>query len=136
MHLPEAVVAMTLEEFAYAQALNEFGSDRESPEEHDILRSMRIHTHDGEAVKAVRSVNWQATLAAVAARGPRCDECGGWTFKPHLLTVPKGHRFCDYRCMYAAMAGVPKPEPEPERPVVIGRQAVGPFGAGYNLVDW
>lgn len=49
------------------------------------------------------SGNWPATLAAVHARGPRCDHCGGWTFKSFLLTVPAGHRFCDYRCQYASL---------------------------------
>lgn len=48
-------------------------------------------------------MNWQATLAAVHARGPRCDHCGKWTFKSFLLTVPPGHRFCDYQCQYARM---------------------------------
>lgn len=126
MHLPEAVVAMTREETAYAQALNEFGSDPESREEHDILRSMRIHTHDGEAVPAVRSVNWQATLAAVAARGPRCDECGGWTFAP-TSRIRRGNSTQPHLC------GPCGPSPVQPR-VVIGHQAVGPFGAGYNMV--
>ena len=26
--------------------------------------------------------NFPATLAAVAARGARCDHCGHWTFRP------------------------------------------------------
>lgn len=47
--------------------------------------------------------NWPAVLAAVNARGPRCDHCDGWTFKPWLTSVPMGHRFCDYRCQYASM---------------------------------
>jgi len=29
--------------------------------------------------------NWPATLAAVQARGPRCDKCGSWTFRPLYL---------------------------------------------------
>lgn len=41
-----------------------------------------------------RSVNWPATLAAVQARGPRCDFCGGWSFRPFLLAVPLGLRQC------------------------------------------
>lgn len=40
------------------------------------------------------SVNWPATLAAVQARGPRCDFCGGWSFRPFLLAVPLGLRQC------------------------------------------
>jgi hypothetical protein len=39
--------------------------------------------------------NWPATLAAVAARGPRCDLCGGWTFRPQYATVSrKAPRLC------------------------------------------
>jgi hypothetical protein len=38
--------------------------------------------------------NWPATLAAIQARGPRCDFCGGWTFRPFLLAVPLGLRQC------------------------------------------
>lgn len=38
--------------------------------------------------------NWPATLAAVHARGPRCDECGKWTFRSYMLTVPPGFRRC------------------------------------------
>lgn len=30
--------------------------------------------------------NWPATIAAVHARGPRCTECGDWTFRPALWT--------------------------------------------------
>lgn len=26
--------------------------------------------------------NFEAMLAAVTARGPRCYDCGGWTFRP------------------------------------------------------
>jgi hypothetical protein len=44
---------------------------------------------DEKIILPVRSVNWPATLAAVNARGPRCDGCGGWTFRPYLLTLPK-----------------------------------------------
>lgn len=28
--------------------------------------------------------NFPAVLAAVQARGPRCDDCGNWTFRPEL----------------------------------------------------
>ena len=35
------------------------------------------------------SVNWAATLAAISSRGPRCERCGGWTFRPQYLVVPK-----------------------------------------------
>jgi hypothetical protein len=33
--------------------------------------------------------NWPATLAAVAARGPRCDFCGKWTFRPQYASVAR-----------------------------------------------
>jgi hypothetical protein len=33
-------------------------------------------------------VNWPATLAAVTARGPRCEQCGGWTFRPGYRDAP------------------------------------------------
>jgi hypothetical protein len=33
--------------------------------------------------------NWPATLAAVRARGPRCDHCKNWTFRPGYLGQPK-----------------------------------------------
>lgn len=33
--------------------------------------------------------NWKATLAAVEARGPRCDRCGGWTFRPEYRRLPR-----------------------------------------------
>jgi hypothetical protein len=35
------------------------------------------------------SVNWPAVYAAVAARGPRCDRCGNWTFRPGYLMAPR-----------------------------------------------
>ena len=38
--------------------------------------------------------NWPATLAAIQARGPRCEYCGSWTFRPFLLAVPRPLRFC------------------------------------------
>jgi hypothetical protein len=127
VHLPEAVVAMTREETAYAQALNVFGSDQESPEEHDLLRNLRIHSHDGEAVPAVRSVNWQATLAAVSARGPRCDVCNGWTFRPWYVTLLSRTtpRLCG-----TCETSIPWTEPV----AVIGRQATNPFGAPYDRI--
>lgn len=31
--------------------------------------------------------NWPATFAAVHARGPRCEQCGNWTFRPYLLSL-------------------------------------------------
>jgi hypothetical protein len=40
------------------------------------------------------SGNWPATLAAIQARGPRCEYCGHWTFRPFLLAVPRPLRFC------------------------------------------
>lgn len=33
--------------------------------------------------------DWTATLAAVRARGPRCDRCNGWTFRPEYLRMPR-----------------------------------------------
>lgn len=47
-----------------------------------------------ETIPPQLSVNWPATLAAVSARGPRCDFCGGWTFRPFLVAVPLGLRQC------------------------------------------
>jgi hypothetical protein len=38
------------------------------------------------------STNWAATLAAVRARGPRCDECGSWTFRLGFNGQPKSVR--------------------------------------------
>lgn len=73
---------MTKDENAYATALDIFGSDRQSPEEHDILMSLHARSIHGPAGSIHQgSLNWLATLAAVAARGPRCDACGGWTFR-------------------------------------------------------
>jgi hypothetical protein len=77
---------MTPGEFAYATALNEYGCDSEDASEHDVLRCLRIHSHDGQTVPAVQSTNWPATLAAVAARGPRCSACDEWTFRQALWT--------------------------------------------------
>jgi len=36
----------------------------------------------------VQSINPAATLAAVHARGPRCEKCGAWTFRPEYLELP------------------------------------------------
>lgn len=36
----------------------------------------------------VPSVNPAAVLAAVAARGPRCDRCNAWTCRPAYLNLP------------------------------------------------
>jgi len=33
--------------------------------------------------------NTAAIMAALEVRGPRCDRCGGWTFRPEYLTMPK-----------------------------------------------
>jgi hypothetical protein len=33
--------------------------------------------------------NWTATLAAVQERGPRCDHCDGWTFRPEYNLLPR-----------------------------------------------
>lgn len=32
--------------------------------------------------------NWPAVVAALSARGPRCQICGAWTFRPQYLTLP------------------------------------------------
>jgi hypothetical protein len=86
VHLSPAVVPVTPGEFAYATALNEYGCDSEDASEHDVLRCLRIHSHDGQTVPSVQSTNWPATLAAVAARGPRCASCNDWTFRQALWT--------------------------------------------------
>lgn len=33
--------------------------------------------------------NWEATFAATEARGPRCDRCDGWTFRPTYNRLPR-----------------------------------------------
>jgi hypothetical protein len=33
--------------------------------------------------------NWAAVYAATEARGPRCDRCGHWTFRPEYTRMPK-----------------------------------------------
>lgn len=72
---------MTKEEHDYAVALNEFGSDPQDEAEHDILSSLhRRALAVPPAPVARHSTNFSAVLAAVAARGPRCDGCGGWSF--------------------------------------------------------
>ena len=95
---------MTREETAYAAALNLYGSDPEDASEHEMLHHLNFSAHP-ERIVLTAAVNWEATLAAVTARGPRCDHCNGWTFRPYLRTVPMGHRFCDYLCQYNDMAG-------------------------------
>lgn len=47
-------------------------------------------------------MNWPATLAAVRARGPRCETCNGWTFRPHLLADRALGRICQ-ECEIAAL---------------------------------
>jgi hypothetical protein len=42
-----------------------------------------------EIVLPVLSTNWAATLAAVRARGQRCDICGHWTFRLGYFGQPK-----------------------------------------------
>lgn len=32
--------------------------------------------------------NWEATFAAVTARGPSCERCGAWTFRPEYVRLP------------------------------------------------
>jgi len=44
--------------------------------------------------------NWPAVIAAVHARGPRCDGCGGWTFRPALWTGRSRRLLCT-RCEQA-----------------------------------
>jgi hypothetical protein len=36
----------------------------------------------------VPSINPQAVMAAITARGPRCQRCGAWSFRPEYLTLP------------------------------------------------
>lgn len=39
--------------------------------------------------------NFPATLAAVTARGPVCDDCGAWTYRPDYLALPQAvSRLC------------------------------------------
>jgi hypothetical protein len=33
--------------------------------------------------------NWAAVYAATEARGPRCDRCDHWTFRPEYTKLPK-----------------------------------------------
>jgi hypothetical protein len=110
---------MTKEENAYADALNEYGSDTEDQSEHDILLSLHARSMAGlpESIK-VHTTNFAAVLAAVAARGPRCDDCGEFTFRQHLSnkifkSKPKLCHGCAEK--------------------IVGNKATGPFGIGYNL---
>jgi hypothetical protein len=41
-----------------------------------------------------RLSNWPAVIAAIGARGPRCEFCGSWTFRPQLLSLPAVIRAC------------------------------------------
>ena len=50
---------------------------------------MNKKTFWGMHVRTPVSTNWPATFAAISARGPRCDHCGNWTFRPQYLTEPK-----------------------------------------------
>lgn len=73
---------------------------------------MTIEDHEGvEIVLPALSTNWAATLAAVRARGQRCDQCGGWTFRLGYNGQPKSMpRLCpdclpiaSYRLMTGAV---------------------------------
>jgi hypothetical protein len=44
---------------------------------------------EGALPLATSSGNFEAVLAAIAARGPRCDRCGNWTFRPVYLRLPR-----------------------------------------------
>jgi len=79
---------MTKEETAYADALNLYGSDPEDASEHEILHHMNFAAHP-EKIVLTSSVNFPATLAAVRARGPRCERCASWTFRPEYLDLPR-----------------------------------------------
>lgn len=94
---------MTREENALATALDIFGSDTPDEAERDILRGLRSRAYHDTAVPVVRSTNFDAVLEAVTARGPRCDRCGGWTFRPYLRTRPAGLRFCGHVCQYLSV---------------------------------
>ncbi len=83
---------MTNEEAVYAGMVNLFGSDPESAEETDLLRELRSRAYHDEAVPAVPSSNFAAVLAAVGARGPRCDHCGAWSFVPTHKTMKQTRR--------------------------------------------
>lgn len=96
VHLPEAVVPVTREENAYADALNEFGSDPQDEAEHSLLQILHRRALAVPATLISKhSTNFAAVLAAVTARGPRCDQCGGWTFHPAMRVGGGGIRLCD-----------------------------------------
>lgn len=66
-------------------------------------------------------MNWEATLAAVYARGPRCDWCKQWTFRPQLIAPHAGRRLCEEcNCrvtgipyLARSLKMTPKPDPIP-----------------------
>jgi hypothetical protein len=95
---------MTNEEATYAGAVNLFGSDPESPEEATLLRGLRSRAYHDSAVPAVPSSNFDAVLAAVEARGPRCDHCGAWSFVPTHKTLKQTRRrdVTPHRLVYCA----------------------------------
>lgn len=41
-----------------------------------------------EAINNPGAVNQSATFAATEARGPRCDRCESWTFRPEYNRLP------------------------------------------------
>lgn len=83
---------MTQEEAAYAAVANTFGSDPESAEETEILRGLRARAYHDNELPVTPSGNFAAVLAAVGARGPRCDLCGEWSFVPSEKTRPQNRR--------------------------------------------
>lgn len=64
----------------------------------DVRRSTRlVRFHSwrraNEVINAINSPvtsgNPKAVFAAMEARGPRCDHCGHWTFRPEYLRLPR-----------------------------------------------
>lgn len=92
------------------------------------------------------SPNTAATLAAVTARGERCDRCGHWTFAPPLSgPVIAGRKLVTGLCRNCmgfggrpAVVRIPRPDMEPggdltgspvqgDRPLNARRLDQGPF---------
>jgi hypothetical protein len=95
VHLPEAVVQVTREENAYADALNCFGCDPQDEAEHEALQILHRRALAVPATLISKhSTNFAAVLAAVTARGPRCDQCDGWTFHPAGLFTRNNPQLC------------------------------------------
>lgn len=63
-----------------------------------------------EAVNGQPGTNSPAVMAALEARGPRCDRCNGWTFRPAYRHVDKAvTRLCP-DCWLPPLLRTPQPE--------------------------